>query len=87
MGNNNYKLYSEIQLAKDLPEPGFIKGDVATIVDTIIIPGKHKAYCLEFFDGHGKTLQVAVVGEDAIQLPREHVRYCRWWENRIPSAG
>ncbi len=72
MTTTDYKLYTEVQLAKNLPELGFIKGDVATIIDTIITPDNRKGYCLEFFDNHGKTLQVAIVAEDDIQLPLTH---------------
>lgn len=48
---------------------GFIKGDAATIIDIIITPENQKAYCLEFFDNQGNTLQVAIVAEDDIKLP------------------
>lgn len=70
--SGNYKLYSEVQLAKSLPDLGFIKGDVATIVDAIIIRENKKAYCLEFFDNRGNTIEIAIVSEDDIQLPIEH---------------
>lgn len=67
--SSNYKLYGEVQLAKNLPELGFIKGDVATVIDSTITPENTRAYCLEFFDTQGNTLQVAIVSEDNIQLP------------------
>ncbi|MEJ7678955.1 MAG: DUF4926 domain-containing protein [Segetibacter sp.] len=72
MSNSDYKLYSEVQLAHNLPDLGCIKGDVATIIDAIITPENRKAYCLEFFDTQGNTLPVAIVSEDDIQLPLEH---------------
>ena len=68
---SKFELYSEVQLAKDLPELGFIKGDVATIVEIINNRNREAGYCLEFFDNHGNTLDVAVVGESAIQEPLE----------------
>lgn len=46
---NNFDLYSEIQLAKDLPELGFIKGDVATIVEIVRDLKGNYGYCLEIF--------------------------------------
>lgn len=67
-----YKLYSEVQLAKNIPELGFISGDVATIVDIIHSKDNQPGYCLEFFDNHGKTIDVAIVKEEAIQNPIEH---------------
>lgn len=66
-----YKLYTEVQLAKALPGTGFIAGDVATIVD-IIVRNSKRGYCLEFFDNHGKTIGVTVVDEETIQKPIEH---------------
>jgi hypothetical protein len=69
---NKFELYNEVQLAKDLPELGFIKGDVATIIE-IINNGKGKTgYCLEFFDNNGNTLDIAVVDINSIQQPLEH---------------
>lgn len=67
-----FELYTEVQLTKSLPELGFIEGDVATIVDIITTPDNHKAYCLEFFDAQGKTIDVALVGETDIQPPIQH---------------
>ena len=78
---NNFEIYTEIQLTKDLPELGFIKGDVATIVEVLQDVKGNYGYCLEFFDAQGNTLEVAVVDENAIQKTilhgvvhyREHV--------------
>ena len=69
---NPFELYSEVQLAKDLPDLGFIKGDVATIIEIINNSKGETGYCLEFFDNHGNTLDVAIVEESAIQKPLEH---------------
>ena len=69
---NKFELYSEVQLTKDLPGLGFIKGDVATIVEIINNNMGETGYCLEFFDNHGNTLDVAVVDENSIQRPLEH---------------
>lgn len=69
---NNFELYTEIQLAKDLPELGFIKGNVATIVEVVQDVKGNYSYCLEFFDAQGNTLEVAVVDENAIQKPILH---------------
>ena len=77
---NNFELYTEVQLTKDLPALGFIQGDVATIVDIIENEEGKKGYCLELFDNHGKTIEVAVVDEQSIQKPIEHgvVHYRRY---------
>jgi len=72
MAEKEFGLYKEVQLAKDLPEYGFIKGDVATIIEIIEKPGKPTGYCLEFFDSQGNTLNVVVAGEDSIMPPIVH---------------
>ncbi len=69
---NKFELYNEVQLAKDLPELGFIKGDVATVVEIVQDVKGNYGYCLEFFDGQGNTLEVTVVAEDTIQRPILH---------------
>ena len=57
-----------MQLTKPLPEYHFVKGDVATLVDIVNDKRGGKGYVLEFFDSHGKTLQVVVVAEDFINI-------------------
>ena len=46
---NIFELYTEMQLAKDLPELGFIKGDVATILEVVQDLKGNYGYCLDFF--------------------------------------
>lgn len=67
-----FDLYTEVQLTKDLPQLGFIKGDVATIVDTVVNKNGERGYCLEFFDNNGNTLDVTIVDGTAIQKPILH---------------
>ncbi len=66
-----YPLYTEVQLAKNLPNLKFIKGDVATVVDVVETDATCN-YCLEFFDNNGNTLDVVIVSETDIQKPLEH---------------
>lgn len=68
----DFKLYSQVQLIKPLPEYNFEKGDVATIVDYVTDKQGNKGFILEFFDSNGKTLQVVAVAADCIALPPEH---------------
>ena len=67
-----FKFYEQVQLTKQLPEYHFEKGDVATLVDIAKDKQGNDGYVLEFFDNHGKTLQVVVVAEDYIALPPLH---------------
>ena len=64
--NKKFTLYQQVVLSKTLPEHGFQKGDVATIVE-IIEREKRTGFCLEFFDNNGDTLKVIVVSESDIE--------------------
>ena len=68
----DFKLYSQVQLIQSLPQDGFEKGDIATLVD--IVKGKNGAtgYLLEFFDSNGDTLKVVAVPENYIGHPPQH---------------
>lgn len=68
----DFKLYTQVQLTKPLPEYHFETGDVATLVEITHDNRNNKGYVLEFFDNNGNTLQVVVVAEDYIALPPEH---------------
>ena len=70
--NTDFKLYTQVQLTKPLPEFYFEKGDVATIVDVANDKDGNKGFILEFFDNNGNTLQVVAVDADSISLPPEH---------------
>lgn len=61
-----YPLYSQIALAKDLPEHRLRRGDVATIVDYHPVPAGEDGYSLEVFNAVGDTIAVVVEPESAI---------------------
>jgi Glu-tRNA(Gln) amidotransferase subunit E-like FAD-binding protein len=63
-----YPLFSTVILAKNLPEYGFRKGDVATVVECVEKPNED-GYILEFFDADGDTLSVVPVLASAITKP------------------
>ena len=62
-----YKLFDEVVLAKDIPEKGFKKGDVATIVDFHPVSDGEDGYALELFNALGNTIAVINVPESAIE--------------------
>lgn len=66
------KLYSEIQLAKPLPQYGFQIGDAATVVEEIKDKEGKIGFILEFFDNEGKTLLVIPVDQSFVQLVQPH---------------
>jgi Glu-tRNA(Gln) amidotransferase subunit E-like FAD-binding protein len=63
-----YPLFSTVILSRNLPEYGFRKGDVATIVEHIEKPNED-GYILEFFDANGDTLAVVPVVASVISKP------------------
>lgn len=66
------KLYEEVQLTQPVPEAGFEKGDVATVVDIVKDKDGNPGYMLEFFDNHGNTLKVIAVSENSVARPPLH---------------
>ena len=69
-----YALFKQVVLARDIPEDGLKKGDLATVVDHHPVPGGEDGYSLEVFNALGETVIVTVVPESAIQaLPADHV--------------
>ena len=68
-----FELYEQVALARDIPEEGLRKGDVATVVDRHPSPkpGGEGGYSLEMFNAIGHTIVVTVVPESAIEPLRE----------------
>ncbi len=63
-----FPLFSQVILTKNFPQFGFLRGDVATIVEYIEPHG----YILEVFDNEGDTLDVIPVSESEISFPKPH---------------
>ncbi len=68
-----FELYKQVALARDIPEDGLRKGDIATVVDRHPSPepGGEEGYSLEVFNAIGETIVVTVVPESAIEPLRE----------------
>ena len=62
-----YSLFEEVALAKDIPEKGLKKGDVATIVEHHPVSDGENGYSLEIFNALGDTLDVITVSESGIE--------------------
>jgi hypothetical protein len=73
-----FTLYSTVILTRNLPEFGFKKGDVATVVECLE-HDSHNGYILEFFDADGDTLAVVpVISSDITKpYPKAVVNYRR----------
>jgi len=78
--NMEYELFTRVSLAEDLPDYGFHKGDLATIVERHEgQKGQETGYSLEVFNAVGETIAVLVVEESKITSVHEneilHVRH------------
>ncbi|MFN4218373.1 MAG: DUF4926 domain-containing protein [Candidatus Bipolaricaulia bacterium] len=75
------ELYQRVALARDLPEHGLQKGDVAVIVEHLPATPESRGeegYALEVFNALGETIAVVMVPASAVEPLKEdeilHVR-------------
>ncbi len=64
------ELFSEVALARDVPEEGLCRGDVATVVEKlpgIEASGGEDGYILEVFNAIGDTIAVVTVPVSAVE--------------------
>ena len=68
-----FESYKQVALARDIPEDGLRKGDIATVVDRhpSSEPDGEEGYSLEVFNALGETILVTVVPASAIEPLRE----------------
>lgn len=69
----DFALFKQVALARDMPEDGLRKGDIATVVDRHPSPeaAGEEGYSLEVFNAIGETIVVTVVPASAIEPLRE----------------
>ena len=68
-----FELYKQVALARDIPEDGLRKGDIATVVDRhpSSEPDGEEGYSIEVFNAIGETVGVTVAPASAIEPLRE----------------
>ncbi|WP_428667884.1 DUF4926 domain-containing protein [Runella sp.] len=65
-----FNLFSTVLLVRDLPESGFCKGDVGTVVEYLPVANENSdGYIIEFFDNEGQTIDAIPVLESDIMYP------------------
>lgn len=62
-----FELYTEVALARDVPEYALRRGDVATVVEQFRTDGGEEGFALEVFNALGETVKVVVVPASAIE--------------------
>lgn len=67
-----FPLFKQVALARDIPEDGLQKGDIATVVEHHPVSSGEDGYSLEVFNALGETIVVTVVPESAIEPLREN---------------
>jgi hypothetical protein len=62
-----FELFSQVALARDVPEKALQAGDVATIVEYHPAMSGQDGYTLEVFDAVGETLAVLTLAESELE--------------------
>jgi hypothetical protein len=65
----SYEMYQDLILTVDLPDVGLCAGDVGTLVERHVVPGKEDGYSVEFFDMTGRTVAVVTVPGSHLRAP------------------
>lgn len=64
-----FELYQDVILSVDLPDHGLCAGDVGTLVERHVVPGKEEGCSVEFFDMTGRTVALVTVPAHQLRLP------------------
>ena len=65
-----FPLFKQVALARDIPQDGLKKGDIAMVVEHHPVTSGEDGYSLEVFSAIGETIVVTVVPESAIEALR-----------------
>lgn len=79
-----FELYQDVILTVDSAERGLCAGDVGTVVERHVVPGKEIGYSVEFFDMTGRTVAVACLPGSQLRAPTTADRPSA---RRLISAG
>jgi len=66
-----FELYTDVALARDLPELRLRRGDLVKLVDHHLAPDGEEGYSIEVFNAVGETIAVSTVPASALQPLRE----------------
>lgn len=65
----SFELFQDVVLARDVPEEGLCRGDMATVAERLDPNGGEPGYALELFNSLGQTIKVVIVSESALRQP------------------
>jgi hypothetical protein len=66
-----FELYTDVALARDLPELGLRRGDLVKLVDHHLAPDAEEGYSIEVSNAVGQTIAVSSVPANALEPLRE----------------
>jgi hypothetical protein len=66
-----FELYTDVALARDLPELRLRRGDLVKLVDHHLAPDGEEGYSIEVFNAVGETIAVTSVPANALEPLRE----------------
>lgn len=69
-----FDLYTDVILREDLPGTDLRAGDIGTVVERHVVPGKEEGYSVEFFDMTGSTTAVETVPASLLRAPTRQDR-------------
>lgn len=65
----NFEMYQDVILTVDLSEHSLRAGDIGTLVERHMVPGKEVGCSVEFFDMTGRTVAVVTVPCSRLRAP------------------
>jgi hypothetical protein len=65
----NFEMYRDVILTVDLPDHALCAGDVGTVVERHVAPGREDGYSVEFFDMTGRTVAVVTLAGRCFRSP------------------
>jgi len=66
-----FELYTDVALARDLPEHRLKRGDIVKLVDYHVAPDRTEGYSVEVLNAVGGTLAVIAVSASALEALRQ----------------
>ena len=66
-----FELYTDVALARDLPELRLRRGDLVKLVDHHVAPDGEEGYSIEVFNAVGETIAVSNVPASALEPLRQ----------------
>ena len=64
-----FELFQDVILTTDVPDRSLCAGDIGTVVEHHLVPGREDGYSVEFFDLSGQTVAVVTLPAHNLRTP------------------